>query len=77
MSQAQQQSLLDLKKIEIVLSTRNCASFRNGSLRFQLNRADFLHVAHLVWLLMKKDVPMMDTSNILNVVTCQSEERKR
>ncbi len=77
MSQDQLPLLRNLKRIEIVLSTKDYVKHKNGYLRCQLRQANFYLVVHILWQAMMKDVVTVAKSTTLNVVTCRSKGRKR
>jgi len=75
-SQDQQSSQKNTKQIEIVLGSKNSVSYKNGSLKCQLNQATFPYVEHLVWKVIFQVVLMKEMFNTLNVATCRLVERK-
>ena len=66
----------NIKRIEIVLSTKESVSFKTGCLRCQLLPVNFRFAEHLLWSAIFLDVTTKGKSTTLNVATCQSKERR-
>jgi len=74
-SQVQPQSLKNISRIGIALSTKNSVVSKNGYLTCHLTQENFHIVVLHLWHLMMERVSTKEKSSTLSVATCQSGER--
>lgn len=74
MSQGRRLSPKNIKRIEIVLSTKDSVVSKNGYLKCRLSQENFQYVERLLWLAMMEGVSMKEKWNTLSVATCLSKE---
>ena len=77
MSLARRLSLKNLKAIEIVSSSKNYASYKNGYLVCHITQDSFRTVVLPLWRQMMDIVVMTGMCNTLNAAICQLKGKKR